>query len=291
MFRSTSPFAKVPVTDGELDTLRLLIGASETVPHFWSLQVCTGNGARLVQELTEPDYYEQPLQQRLENAMHYGSNLFRVEVDVLKMALSRDRIPSLAINMTSALGDSLLHKVAIGIAKTRMLRYPHKEFLANLHGNYHLGSMEYKNLLMWCQEWQLLLEELISRGADLHPVSLHSKTPFLEFIQRIIDSAWVHEMYDIFTDQDLAFWCESLKRCGVSLKEYGAKETELHEQGHTCWDFRRRRRNDAKYRLTSFTYGDSLSDWSIDLEKQINPITEDLEQHVPGGWIEEATPA
>ena len=291
MFRSTSPFAKVPVTDGELDTLRLLIGASETVPHFWSLQVCTGNGARLVQELTEPDYYEQPLQQRLENAMHYGSNLFRVEVDVLKMALSRDRIPSLAINMTSALGDSLLHQVANGIATTRMLRNPHKGFLADLHGNDHLGSMEYKNLLVWCQEWQLLLEELISRGADLHPVSLHSKTPFLEFIQRIIDSAWVHEMYDVFTDQDLAFWCESLKRCGVSLKEYGAKETELHEQGHTCWDFRRRRRNDAKYRLTNFTYGDSLSDWSIHIEKQIDPVTEDLEQHVPGGWIEEATPA
>lgn len=143
---SFSPFAKVPETEEVLDTLRLLIGTSEAVPHFWSLRACPTKGARLVQELTEPDYYEQPLQQRFANAMHYANRLWSGEADVLRMVLSRDRIPSPAINMTSILGESLLHGVAINVGGPRYSDYSEEKNLASLQGKYHFVSIKCRKI-------------------------------------------------------------------------------------------------------------------------------------------------
>ena len=140
-----SPFARVPETEDVLDTLRLLIGTSEAVPHFWSLRACPTKGARLVQELTEPDYYEQPLQQRFENAMCFASRWYHVEVDVFRMALSRDRIPSPAINMTSILGESLLHAVASQIDGCHFYNESDWKDPGNLQGKYHSVSSKYRN--------------------------------------------------------------------------------------------------------------------------------------------------
>ncbi|MCJ1461287.1 hypothetical protein MMC28_011669 [Mycoblastus sanguinarius] len=83
-------------------------------------------------------------------------------------------------------------------------------------------------------------------------------------------------------------WVEGLKDYGVNLRDYGAKETELHDQKLTCWDFH----HYEDLRLTNFTYGESWSDWSFELKKieeQSNPVTEDVQQHIPGGWVEETT--
>ena len=99
-----------------LDTLRLLICQSEVVPE---LRFVRGpkESFELVQQITKPFYYEQPLQQRVELAISIavydsGAELFRI-------ALGRGRIPSSAINMTDTLGESLLHGVADSIGYTQ----------------------------------------------------------------------------------------------------------------------------------------------------------------------------
>ena len=83
----------------------------------------------------------------------------------------------------------------------------------------------------------------------------------------------------------LANWCEDLKDCGVDLREYGLKETEMHEEGLTCWDFKPldfEPFEQRKFHLRSFTYGASPNDWSVDVAEQENSLTGEGRLHIWG---------
>lgn len=91
----------------------------------------------------------------------------------------------------------------------------------------------------------------------------------------------------------LNIWLEDLHESGVDLEEYGRKETELHQQQLTVWNFYGFEYNaDGEYTgregiwfVEEITYGPSPSDWKLEMGCRIEHPTENVK--IPGGWIEE----
>lgn len=165
-------------------------------------------------------------------------------------------------------------------------------------------------------EWQIFLKELISQGADLHAISSGFHTPFLELLTSRLylpsiefNSAFMKFSVSTLDDREsmehpvsgsdhstllqdrklswiLYTWLESLQECGVDLHEYGRKETDLHKQGLVSWEVISDFLSSDRLLLTSFTYGPSPSDWTLDLEYPRKDTTESLAK-VPGGWVED----
>ena len=132
--------------------------------------------------------------------------------------------------------------------------------------------------------WQNLLKEIVSRGADLHPVSVDGRTPFLSLLEDCFRSDFRKEELH----QVLGLWCKTLEECGIDLMTYGAKETALYQRGPAIM-FRdwKDLRHVHYHVLKCFKLGRSWTDWSIDLEEIDKAGVEDFDEYIPGGWIED----
>ena len=92
----------------------------------------------------------------------------------------------------------------------------------------------------------------------------------------------------------LKIWLEDLQESGVDLEEYGRKETELHQQQLTVWNFDHFE-YDADFSPTgregtwvvkNLIYGPSTSDWKLEMDYWGKDAAENLKK-MPGDWIEE----
>ena len=85
-------------------------------------------------------------------------------------------------------------------------------------------------------------------------------------------------------------WLSDLRDCGVDLYEYGRREKGLYWDGSASREFRL---GNPSYftiwKLVSFTYGSSPSDWHLQLEPRPEECKEQCEQvqEIPGSWVED----
>ena len=138
------------------------------------------------------------------------------------------------------------------------------------------------------QGWRLILRELICKGADLHSADLMSRTPFMSLLEGICDS----KTYDDAIPQleTLNPWLSDLRDCGVDLYEYGRREDGLYQDGSASREFRVWEDLSSRiWKLVSFTYGSSPSDWQLQLEPGPKECDEQCEQvqEIPGSWVED----
>ena len=143
------------------------------------------------------------------------------------------------------------------------------------------------------QGWRDILRELVRKSADLNALNSKRYTPFIYLLSGVI--AICHEDDNHPWSFVLEIWLSDLRSSGVDLYEYGYREKELHENGTADRYFRgrmMRRRGgnvEALWRLVSFTYGSSPSDWHVHIERLGEDFWEDSDPAatMPGGWVEE----
>ncbi len=128
--------------------------------------------------------------------------------------------------------------------------------------------------------WLSTLEDLIAASCYLLHVSSHFRTPLLNLVYWFLFEIKYQE--ELQLPLLLNIWLESLRTCGVDLEEYGRAEVDLFQQGLVDWG------SDwwETWRITSFEYGSSPNDWSIEVE-QLSDSSSDSPGNMPGGWIED----
>jgi hypothetical protein len=91
-------------------------------------------------------------------------------------------------------------------------------------------------------ESNIILSELVSLGADLHPVFLaygHLFTPltfFLLTVLKVKSNGILLERYEVVAPI-IRGWLEALAAVGVNLDAYGAEERAIHDRGEVTWIF------------------------------------------------------
>ena len=136
------------------------------------------------------------------------------------------------------------------------------------------------------QGWRSILRELIYEDANLHSTDLESSTPFMSLLEGSCNSKTNDDA--ILPLEILNPWLGDLRDCGVDLYEYGRREEGLYQDGSVsrefpicedCFSFR-------IWKLVSFTYGSSPSDWHLQLEPGPEECYEQV-QEIPGSWVED----
>ena len=145
------------------------------------------------------------------------------------------------------------------------------------------------------QGWRLVLQEMITLGADLHPIDQSSRTPFVQVLNGFIHKWDLDTPVKSSIESGVKIWLCFLQSCGVDLSEYRKREEESYEQGLVGGEIRgiQHRGSWATAKIASFTYGNSPSDWHFKMECKFLEPGQDYGQEpgkveeMPGGWIED----
>lgn len=145
------------------------------------------------------------------------------------------------------------------------------------------------------QGWRLVLQEVITLGADLHPIDQSSRTPFIQVLSGFIQKWDLDTPVASSIESGVRIWLSFLQGCGIDLSEYGKRVEESHEQVLVGSEFRgiQHRGSWAVAKIASFTYGNSPSDWHIKMECKFLEPSQYYDQEpekldeMPGGWIED----
>ena len=130
----------------------------------------------------------------------------------------------------------------------------------------------------------------MTKGAELHHISLTSRTPLLGLLDSILVLSPRRE--------DLSFrlfdhWLQDLAECDVDLEEYGRTETSLHERGLVIWNFKGdfvfpdESKVEVLWTMKELCYGESPRDWGFYIEADVYTSDESLEYNMPGAWTDE----
>jgi len=130
----------------------------------------------------------------------------------------------------------------------------------------------------------------VTKGAELHHISLTSRTPLLELLPPFLCCLQEREYLSI---PQFDHWLQDLAECGVDLEEYGRTETYLHEREHVDWtiegDFTIQDGSEVEilWTMKELYYGQSPRNWGFYMEADIYTSDEGLEHDMPGAWIDE----
>ena len=200
-----------------LDMLRLFLVEAEAIPPLTKFLFQDATFFRDIQNLVEPDYYARPLKERVSFAM--TANF--IAANAFRLAISLDsEIPVEAIKHREGNGDTLIHGLAAHIAT--------KSSLETFRGT----LMDEKAL----QGWRSILNELISKGADLFVINYNRRTPLLDFICYHIlwNDPGLNNVITFTAESPMiVYWLGSLQACGIDLMQYGATEAALLKKGLT----------------------------------------------------------
>ena len=145
-------------------------------------------------------------------------------------------------------------------------------------------------LLIVDKGWRFILRELICEGADLHSADLMSRTPFMSLLEGICDSKWNDDAIPHLEIQN--HWLSDLRDCEVDLYEYGRREEEIYRDGSVSREIEIWKDSSSFriWKLVSFTYGSSPSDWHLQLERGPKELVGQCEQvqEIPGSWVEDS---
>ncbi|KAK0511508.1 hypothetical protein JMJ35_006081 [Cladonia borealis] len=234
-----------------LDLSCLLTKKAEVDPSYLRFYHGSEEVFTLWQQSLSPQYYETALEERIELAIELSLDHYSNGPALFRRALTRGHIPRLAVGMRNGKGQTVLHAVALVLGEFAqyMLKHPlaqNKLYEEDLAG------------------WRLILREVISEGADLHSTDSASHTPFTSLLSGISDSTSGDALYPRV--DTLNAWLNDLRDCGVDLYEYGRREEGLYRDSSASGDIER---NWAPFlrpgiwKLVSFTYGGSPSDWHL----------------------------
>ena len=256
----------------ELDLSHSLAKTAEVDPSFLRLYHGSEEVFTIWQQSLSPQYYETALKERIELAIGFSTHSINRPA-LFRRALTRDHIPRPAVGMRNFLGQTLLHAVALRIGKCAQYIFgdpqrESKEEEEDLAGKSGQADVrEVLALLIIDQGWRSILREIIREGADLHSTDWRSHTPFTNLLRGISG---------LSPEVAVKIWLTDLRDCGVDLYEYGRREEELWGGSRT-------------WKLVSFTYGSSPSDWHVEWEWRPKECEEQCEQvqEIPGSWVED----
>ena len=252
----------------------------------------------LWQQSLSPQYYETALEERLELAIGFSLDHYSNGPALFRRALTRDHIPRLAVGMRNGKGQTVLHAVALVLGEfvQYMVEHPlaqttlYEEDLAGRSDQ--LDVRELLSLLTIDQGWRLILREVIREGADIHSTDSASHTPFTSLLRGISESTSEDALYPRV--DTLNAWLNDLRDCGVDLYEYGRREEGLYRDSSASGDIERNCAHFLRprtWKLVSFTYGGSPSDWHLQFERRPEERDGQCEQlhkiEIPGGWVED----
>lgn len=143
----------------------------------------------------------------------------------------------------------------------------------------------------------MLLKELIVKDLNLHQISNHFRTPFVQLLMGLSEFGSIQS--NIQCDELvlnlpplIKDWLEDLQESSVDLEEYGRVESELYEQGVVDWDWDATEFDSnnnvvrgTRWLVRCLEYGPLPSDWKVEMELQRENAAEDIGK-MPGGWIE-----
>ena len=146
-------------------------------------------------------------------------------------------------------------------------------------------------LLIVDKGWRFILREIIRGGADLHSTDFESHTPFMWLLKGKCYS----QPNDVAIPQLelLKPWLSDLRDCGIDLYEYGRREEGLYRDGSASRELQIWEGSPYGpkiWKLVSFTYGSSPSDWHLRWERGREEFDEQCEQvqEIPGSWVEDS---
>ena len=137
--------------------------------------------------------------------------------------------------------------------------------------------------------WRLILRKIIREGADLHSTDSASHTPFTSLLSGISESPSGDAVYPKIDTLDI--WLNDLRDCGIDLYEYGKREEGLYRDSSASREFEGWALflRPGIWKLVSFTYGSSPSDWHLQLKWRPKEHDGQCEQvhEIPGSRIED----
>lgn len=270
-----------------LDVLRLLLRETNNPPEIEWYPGQT-EGFSLLQQSTDPFYYQRPLADRADVAFDLVTYSVQSDPKLMQLALGESIISAQAASLVATSGRTILHAVA---CKLSHVTGPTAHDLVGYH-KVRDGKDITKDVGERTADlrigWRVYLRSILALRPSLHYISSTWRTPFLELIEGCL-------IFDGLTRDTLlavlVTWLEALHDSSIDLEEYGRQEIELHEQGLTTWLFHCMvfdsdgpPRAGKRY-IESFTYGPLPSDWDIVLKSQ-EPVPK-KPARVPGGWIDD----
>lgn len=270
-----------------LDVLRLLLRETNNPPDFKRYFGQT-EGFSLLQQSTDPFYYQRPLADRADVAFDLVSYSVQSDPKLMQLALGESIISAQAASLVATSGRTILHAVAY---KLSHVTWPTAHDLVGYH-KFRDGKDITKDVGERTADlrigWRVYLRSILALRPNLHCISFARRTPLLELIRSCL-------IFDGLTRDTLlavlVTWLEALHDSSIDLEEYGRKEIELYKQGLTSWVLDTRSiYPDGSLRIREiyilcFTYGPLPSDWDIVLKNQ-EPVPE-KPARVPGGWIDD----
>ncbi len=278
-----------------VDISRLLTKKAEVDTSFLRFYHGSEEVFTLWQQSLDPQYYELPLKERIEVAIGLCWEHFSNGPALFRRALTRDHIPRPAIGMRDGKGRTLLHAVALRIGE--VVQYISIHPLSKSKGDEEdlagtsdqAGIRKSSALLTIDKGWRSILREIIREGADLHSTDSASHTPFMSLLKGIQDSPTEDGVYPRVETLDT--WLSDLRDCGVDLYEYGRREEGLYRDSSANREFESWAGflRPRIWKLVSFTYGRSPSDWRLQMEWRHKKRDERHEQvqEIPGAWVED----
>lgn len=136
----------------------------------------------------------------------------------------------------------------------------------------------------------MLIEELVTKGAELHHICLTSRTPLLGLLDSFFGIFEKREYLSILL---FDHWLQALAKCDVDLEQYGRTEIDLHERGLVNWEFEDQSMflyspgSVVLWTMKELYYGKSPRDWGFYIEADRYTTDEGLEYNMPGAWIDE----
>jgi len=130
----------------------------------------------------------------------------------------------------------------------------------------------------------------VTKGAELHHISLTSRTPLLWLLDSFLGLFQKREDLSIPL---FDHWLQALAKCDVDLEEYGRTETSLHERGLVIWNvkgdfvFPDESEVEVLWTMKELCYGKSPRDWGFYIEAEVYTSDESLEYNMPGAWTDE----
>jgi len=125
----------------ELDLLRLLLQNSNNPPALKSYSG-SSEGFSLLQQSTDPLYYQRPLAERLDVAFWVVQVGLRSKPALLQIALGESATLAQAISLVDTFGNTILHVVAVMLARRTRKFIEHSE----THGCSELEAQEHESL-------------------------------------------------------------------------------------------------------------------------------------------------
>lgn len=228
-------------------------------------------------------YSELPLKLRWERAMAVTPWIGDSKPQAIRIALGGgDSIDPAAFRIESAHGETLLHRIAQGMAYSHAVK--------------RIDDIA---------EWRLLLAEAIS-SSNLYQLERWGKTalgPLHWFLHRFVAEVYRNPIRWCKTFDDiLCIWLSELKHAGVDLETYGADQQALFKSGHASLYLPVRTRlgsklprNDEKLwgRVLGLEYGPEPEDWHIFITNPVDELVGEFWESVqrslevmPGTWVE-----